>query len=169
MRQLVSGPSFSRSGCLLFQNPPAPPWPLRCCCSLLGDCSLFGKRILASPLALSSVNLAHSLGNPLSKCQVRFEFNFDGIHIQRGVGNLDLRLPGGAARVRHRPRRARAATRRGVSPSRWAASCTSSISTTGTTQRTSSPCATLSMRLDLRGLKRASFSKAADLHCGVPG
>jgi hypothetical protein len=71
--------------------------PLRCCGSLLGYCSLLGKGILPGPLGLSSVNLAHSLGNPLSKCQVGLEFNFDGINIQQGVGNLDLSFPGGAA------------------------------------------------------------------------
>src|SRR5687768_3576920 len=78
-------------GLLLAQSPP---WPLRCRGSLLGYCSLLGKGILTCPLGLSSVNLAHSLSNPLSKYQVGFEFNFDGINIQQGVGNLDLSFPG---------------------------------------------------------------------------
>ena len=119
----------------------SPPWPLRCCGLLLGYCSLFGKGIFPGPLGLSSVNLAHSLGNPLSKCQVGFEFNFDGIHIQQSVGNLDLGL------LRWR-RGSVSATdpevpeqRQGVALVQVAGPphCTSSISTTGTTQRTSQP------------------------------
>src|SRR5215204_4621450 len=75
----------------------SPPWPRRCRGSLLGYCSLLGKGILTCPLGLGSVNLADSLSNPLSKCQVGFKFNFDGINIQQGVGNLDLSFPGCAA------------------------------------------------------------------------
>ena len=43
------------------------------------------------------MNVAHSLGNPLSKRQVGFEFNFDGINIQQRGGNLDLGFAGVAA------------------------------------------------------------------------
>src|SRR5687767_12640858 len=72
---------------LLAQSPPRS---LRCYGSLLEYRSLLGIAILPGPRSLSSVNLAHSSGNPLSKWQVGFEFNFNGTNIQQRVGNLDL-------------------------------------------------------------------------------
>jgi hypothetical protein len=52
---------------LLFEDPTSkPPWPLRCYGLLLGYRSLLGIDLLPGPRSLSSVNLAHSLGNPLS-------------------------------------------------------------------------------------------------------
>jgi hypothetical protein len=91
-------PIHPASSCSVDDLPAqSPPWPPRSCGSLLGDCSLRRKGILPGPLGRSSVNLAHSSGNPLSKWQVGFESNFDGISIKQGVGNLDLSFPGGAA------------------------------------------------------------------------
>ena len=80
---------------LLFEDPTSkPPWPLRCYGLLLGYRSLLSIDLLPRPRSLSSVNLAHSLGNPLSKWQVGFEFNFNGTNSQQRVGNLDLGFSG---------------------------------------------------------------------------
>ena len=65
--------------------------------------SLLGIGLLAGPRSLNSVNLAHSLGNPLSKWQVGFEFNFNGANIQQRVRNLDLGFSGVAAGPRPPP------------------------------------------------------------------
>jgi hypothetical protein len=80
---------------MLFENPTSkPPWPLRCHGSLLGYRSFLGIGLLPGLRSLSSVNLVHSLGNPLSKWQVGCEFNFDGINFQQRGGNFDLSFSG---------------------------------------------------------------------------
>jgi hypothetical protein len=91
-------PSFSPSDGLLFDyRTSKPPWPLRCYGSLLGYRSLLGIGLLTGLRSLNPVNLAHSLGNPLSKWQVGLEFNFNGVYIQQRLGNLELGFSGVAA------------------------------------------------------------------------
>ena len=48
----------------------------------LGYRSFLGIGLLPGLRSLSSVNLAHSLGNPFSKWKIGFEFDFDGINVQ---------------------------------------------------------------------------------------
>jgi hypothetical protein len=87
----------SASGRLDDLPAQSPPWPLRCCGSILGYCSFLGIGLVPGPRSLRSVNVAYSLGNPLAKGQVGFKFNFDEISIQQRGWNLDLDFAGVAA------------------------------------------------------------------------